>query len=586
MTLAPHVSPHGRVTAVSMMKDEAPYLVEWVAHHLAVGFTDILVYTNDCSDGTDDMLIRLEEMGLVHHRRNVIRPGVKPQPSAIKHAQAEPLVHASDWVMLFDADEFLCINYGDGRIDSLISAAGEANGIVVTWRVFGSSGVVDWSRDPVTEQYLHAAPPDWNKGWGVKTLFRFDPDIWKLGIHRPTMKRKVLETAFPDSVRWLNGSGQPMEDYFKFRGWRSIRRTLGYDWAQMNHYAVKSVDAYAVRKLRGNVNLKADKYNADYWALQDRNEVRDTRILRYAAARTRIAGELLNDPVLSRLHATALERVEERLAAFKATEAYATLRESLIAASQLPIDQIDAKPPKPRDPERIAAQMSAIERQVAARPQAERRAETEQEPYLAGPVASTGPGIDRVPNQHVLLPADPALFAPRALDEVRRGKFDRRRARQRRTLTGDGDRLLEIGAGIGFLAVASAMIHPGLAVLAQEDRADLAALAREIVAAHGIGARITVEEGPLRSSRELGDLVARFSPTVFVLNAPGLSPTDVATASPPGLRRILVTRRARGGHGWADALADLGFRLASGPDDGGDLLLDRGGERRKRTPRS
>ena len=67
-----HASPHGQVTAVSMMKDEGPYVIEWVAHHLAVGFTDLLVYTNDCSDGTDDMLIRLEELGLAHHRRNVI----------------------------------------------------------------------------------------------------------------------------------------------------------------------------------------------------------------------------------------------------------------------------------------------------------------------------------------------------------------------------------------------------------------------------------------------------------------------------------------------------------------------------------
>lgn len=68
-------SKHGTVMAVSMMKDEAPFLLEWFAHHLAVGFTDILVYTNDCSDGTDEMLIRLEELGLGHHRRNVIPEG-------------------------------------------------------------------------------------------------------------------------------------------------------------------------------------------------------------------------------------------------------------------------------------------------------------------------------------------------------------------------------------------------------------------------------------------------------------------------------------------------------------------------------
>ncbi len=182
-----HDSPHGQVTAVSMMKDEGPYVLEWVAHHLAVGFTDLLVYTNDCSDGTDDMLIRLEALGLCHHRRNVIAPGLRPQPSAMNHAQDEPVVQNSDWVMVFDADEFVSIRYDDGTLDSLLAAtkAQNATGIVVTWRIFGSGGVVDWSRAPLTEQYLMAAPQSWNKGWGVKTLFTFSPVHWKLAFTGP-----------------------------------------------------------------------------------------------------------------------------------------------------------------------------------------------------------------------------------------------------------------------------------------------------------------------------------------------------------------------------------------------------------------
>ncbi len=72
----------------------------------------------------------------------------------------------------------------------------------------GQAGVADWSRAPVTEQYLFAAPPMWNKGWGVKTLFTFDPEYWKLGIHRPKMKNRHIDTPFPDTVKWLNGSGR------------------------------------------------------------------------------------------------------------------------------------------------------------------------------------------------------------------------------------------------------------------------------------------------------------------------------------------------------------------------------------------
>ncbi|MEK7854637.1 MAG: type VI secretion system baseplate subunit TssG, partial [Acidobacteriota bacterium] len=39
--------------------DEGAFLLEWLAHHRASGFTDVLVFSNDCSDGTDLMLDRI-----------------------------------------------------------------------------------------------------------------------------------------------------------------------------------------------------------------------------------------------------------------------------------------------------------------------------------------------------------------------------------------------------------------------------------------------------------------------------------------------------------------------------------------------
>ncbi len=492
-----------------MMKDEASFLLEWYAHHLAVGFTKILVYTNDCSDGTDDMLIRLEELGLGYHRRNDIPEGVKPQPSAMKYAQAEPKVAEADWILMFDADEFLCINYGDGTLDPMLDAAGDANGIVITWRIFGSGNVVDWSRDPVTEQYLYAAPPTWNKGWGVKTLFKFDPDKWKIGIHRPSIKNKHLETGFPDTVKWLNGSGQPMEDYFKFRGWRSIRRTVGYQWAQMNHYAVKSIDSYAIRKFRGNVNNKKDKYNADYWSLQDRNEVYDDKILRYTERRKQIMDELLTDPVLSRLHYAAIEKVEARLEEYRATDAYAELKQSLLEASEVPITQIVAKPPKARDPEEIAKLMSQVEKNVADRPAEERRSVPEAafadvaeggDGFVPGDIdVSVQTAVDWVPNHDIALPADVRIFAQSTLELVMRGKYQRRMARMTGRMVEDGQKVLDLGAGIGFLSIHATQTVSGATVLAQEDNSSRLAIMRDVLDHNALelGDRLSMINAPV-----------------------------------------------------------------------------------------
>ena len=56
-----------RFLAVTSMRNEGAFLLEWLAHHRAVGFTDVLVFSNDCDDGTDAMLDRLAQLGWLTH---------------------------------------------------------------------------------------------------------------------------------------------------------------------------------------------------------------------------------------------------------------------------------------------------------------------------------------------------------------------------------------------------------------------------------------------------------------------------------------------------------------------------------------
>ncbi len=550
--LAQRQSRHGKVLAVSMMKDEGPYLIEWIAHHIAVGFSDILVYTNDCSDGTDTMLKRMEDLGIAKHRENKIPKGIKPQPSALKYAQVEPEVGDADWVLVFDADEFLCIRHGDGTLDPLIDAIEDAggNGMVITWRIFGSGGVVEWSRTPVTEQYLMAAPPMWNKGWGVKTLFQFDPEVWKLGIHRPKMKNKVLDTGFPETVRWLNGSGRAMEDYFKFRGWRSITRTVGYDWAQMNHYAVKSIDAYAMRRLRGNVNDKKDKYNSEYWALQDRNEVRDDTMLRYSGRRDAIIAALLTDPELNRLHLGAVERAEAALAEIKAGPEYPGFVQDLQTASEIPITQVSAAPPKARDPEKIAALMSDVEKRAVATQKAERKKPSTERSlapsdiYVRGtPEMSAEPPLTWHENHSVSLPADPRVFTPTGLLQIEAGKFQRNLARVLPGVFESAGVCLEIGAASGFLGLHLAKVVPGLRVVQVESDPGFAA-------AQTLIARENASEGVVTETPEV--LMDAHRPGALILGDPALDVEAIAGL----VTRDSVDHVVVAGRLWAERFED------------------------------
>jgi hypothetical protein len=215
----------------------------------------------------------------VIRRDNPASADTKPQPQALREAQKDLAVLETDWLIVLDSDEFINVKVGDGRLPDLLSAVPEGTeGVVLTWRIMGSNGITDWNPGLAIESYTRGAPDDFRKGWGVKTMFRPFPDF-RFGIHRPTIKgagRDPEKRAQLSFLRWVNGSGLPMTRQFLEGMWRSSAATLGYDLAEMAHFAVKSREAYLLRQIRGNVNSKPDKYDATYFGIFDRNETEQT----------------------------------------------------------------------------------------------------------------------------------------------------------------------------------------------------------------------------------------------------------------------------------------------------------------------
>lgn len=589
-------SPHGNLMALSTMKDEGPYVVEWVAHHLAIGFTQVMVYTNDCSDGTDTILKRLEALDIgVYHRENVIPEGMKPHPSMLKLAADEELVRETDWLLVLDADEFMCINHPSHTLDGMVADlnAINASAMVCTWRIFGSGGVRDWSRAPITDQFTRAAPEYWNKGWGTKTMLKFDPKYLRLGMHRPIIKSQHKDTDYPDSVLWVNGSGRPLEDWFKLRGWRSIRRTVGYDWAQINHYAIKSMDAYSLRKFRGNANLKKDKYNSDYWSLQDRNEVEDKKIFIHRDRRAEIMAELLKDDLVRDLHNAAHAHAEARLAEYRQSEAYQALVAGLVAASGVPISQVVAKPPKARDPDAVAAVQAKIDKRRAEKTKEERRTPPPpgwgsafSSPYVAGPIdLSADISLEEVENQGLMLPVDPRIFTAAAAEAVKAGKFDRRHGRNIAGFVNGCSRLLDLSGGIGFVALRAHALKPEVSVTVQDDRAALIAYGRALADKHfpkdeGISFTDSPLHGENRDCATLDALLTGFKPDVLRLPGTLLPPEALTEPHLKGIRRILFpfldpSEIAHDRASFLPLLEPMGFTEDTTGEPNGSLFLRR-----------
>lgn len=303
-----------RVTAVSCMKNEAPFILEWIAYHRSIGVTDFLLFTNDCNDGSDAILDRLDEMGIVRHLPN-ITPTIgsqRHQPYALAYATGHRQVKNADWVVSMDVDEFLNIHVGDGSLTALFKSMPEANIISLTHLDFGCDGQETFEPGFLTEQMQNAdiKRPGEPERRGVKTLIHRSVTEHKFSNHRPRLHST-------DGVVWMNGAGRTVRPRFmasKENGF-DCRRT--YRRAQINHYPVRSMDSYLVKSARGNAVAIDQFVGLDYWQKRNRNEEPDTTIQRRLGRMKTEWDNLLSDSKLSALHQAAvanhLEQITELL---------------------------------------------------------------------------------------------------------------------------------------------------------------------------------------------------------------------------------------------------------------------------------
>lgn len=292
-------------------------MLEWVAYHQSIGFDHFIINTNDCSDGTDRIARRLQELGIATHIENPGPWANGPQGAAYDNAMAHPKLAEAEWILVSDADEFLNIKTGDGTLDALFAAAPEANLFSFTWQLFGHNGIVEFRDELVTEQFTRAAHPyqQWPSTLrAIKTLYRADAGFKVLSTHRP----KKLGPKTPgkyrlQNLKWVDGDGDDMTAAFAHYGWRSVNLGPGFgdDLARMHHYAVRSINSYLMKRVRGDVRTAADhkkleKTGIEYWKLHCWNSVENNTINRHAD-RTRTAfNRFLADEMLGRLHEKAV----------------------------------------------------------------------------------------------------------------------------------------------------------------------------------------------------------------------------------------------------------------------------------------
>jgi hypothetical protein len=228
------------------MRDEGMFLLEWVAYHQVIGFDRVVICSNDCADGSDLLLQALDAAGVITHLPNPIAEGERPQQSGIRRAFAHLEATDAQWLCHIDADEYLNIGHGAGRVADLLAVAGKGHVIALPWRLFGDSGHDRWPGATLPHFTRCEGTPD-PKEVSHKSMYRFRRFAGATDHMpvRPRIPRPVVRSA---AGRRLLNDALYGEHHIRYR---PAPRAWRPEAACINHYATRSTDAFLLRGRRG-----------------------------------------------------------------------------------------------------------------------------------------------------------------------------------------------------------------------------------------------------------------------------------------------------------------------------------------------
>ncbi|SDW59386.1 Glycosyl transferase family 2 [Ruegeria halocynthiae] len=303
-----------RIVVYTTMKNEGPFMIDWVAYYLSLGVDHFLIYTNNCDDGTDLIAKRLEDLGVATHIDNTVRPGQSPQNTMLRRVRRHPRFMDADWTFCLDVDEYLNIRLPNPSLHNLLeklqdTAAGPFDVASFAWKIFGCGGVEDFIDAPVTEQFFLC---DTEQGFysgvagGLKSITRNNGLFTRYGPHRP----KGVAPERMAEIRWVDGGGQLLDP--EAVSWRA-KAGYRHDFARLHHYVTRSIGSFLVKRDRGKTNHIHDDQAETYWHNMNANLVEDRSILPLWRQALIEKERLMADDCLASLHVRACSWHERKI---------------------------------------------------------------------------------------------------------------------------------------------------------------------------------------------------------------------------------------------------------------------------------
>jgi Glycosyl transferase family 2 len=253
-----------RIAIASIMKNEAPYLLEWLAWHRLMGVETFVIGDNESSDGLTEMLISLEEHEVLTRFSVSPPPGRAPQIEAYEIVATQH-ADAADWIFVIDADEFVVPTNADALRAYVDRIPEDVGAVCVNWAVFGSSERVAPGAGVVMRRFVNRAHSDAPVNRHYKSLVRGEAlGAGSKNVHHINIKPgwRRVDTDFADIE--LD------------RGVEGLSAAVCWSGVRLNHYVIKSWSEFWNKKVsRGRATGMPDQRGETFFNKHDINDAYD-----------------------------------------------------------------------------------------------------------------------------------------------------------------------------------------------------------------------------------------------------------------------------------------------------------------------
>ena len=317
-----------RVTVLTMIKDAANMIRDWVSYHLLIGVHHFYIVVNDCGSSAETyrgcgVLKPYIDAGVVTLEDELFRckPVSRTQVIAAAMTELSQRALADDWLLGIDPDEYVVLA-GRERLGSFVKslAADNVDSISLPWKVYGTSfRKIPPTKGTVIANYRQRL---WLDGPFAATMQLLELQRKKTQINPFLAKEAVRSIALRNDSRcaertlaahtfrckksqtWLPRlRGTLLEQASGFRA----KQARGW----INHYTYLSESEWEKKKLRGRPRF-GEGYTRRFGSVNDLFSVQyDDSARAYVRAVASTAPQWSSHPIRAQRCAVSLQSTDD-----------------------------------------------------------------------------------------------------------------------------------------------------------------------------------------------------------------------------------------------------------------------------------